>query len=318
MPFLEAKGVTKIFRTSYFGGGGTVAVEDASFSIEGDTPKIITLAGESGSGKTTMAKLILRLEKPTSGSILWRGKNLEKLSRKESSIYIKEVQGVFQDPYAAFNPLKKADHLLDQAINKMGSSASKDERVKMKRNVLEAMQLSPEKIIGKYPHELSGGERQRVMIARALLPNPRLLVADEPVSMIDVSLRAPILKLLSEIKDERELSILYITHDLSTAYTISDEIIIMHKGNLVEMGDIGEVLEKPAHPYTKLLIECIPIPDPAERWTGRIKLRKEEYVPVKGCKFYPLCPERSEICKEKTPQFNDLSKTHKVRCHLFE
>lgn len=191
----------------------------------------------------------------------------------------------------------------------------------MINKMLENVGLRPDQVLGKYPHQLSGGERQRIMLARAFLLKPRLVVSDEPVSMLDISLRSIILKIMLDLKEKYRSTFLYITHDLSTAYYVSDNIIILHLGVIVEQGDIDAVIKKPAHPYTRSLMESIPIPDPEARWKGKVKLPVEDIGPsvrtFTGCKFSDRCPHAMGICAKKKPPLKEIAKDHKVACYLY-
>lgn len=223
------------------------------------------MVGESGSGKTTTARMILRLLKPTSGSIIFKDRDVWSLRRIEDlRWYWSQVHGIFQDPFASFNPLYKVDRILYQAFTLLGDTGiDKDSLVK---EALREVGLRPEEILGRYPHELSGGQRQRIMIARCYLLKPKLILADEPISMIDASTKAGILKLFSNLREEYGASVIFITHDLGLAYYVSDRILIMYKGSIVEEGPPEEVMEKPQHPYTKRLREDVPLL--YRRWTG--------------------------------------------------
>ncbi|RLF22032.1 MAG: ABC transporter ATP-binding protein [Thermoprotei archaeon] len=320
MNLIEVKDLTKKFPLGRWTKRTLTAVDRVSFSIPEKPPKIITLAGESGSGKTTTARLILGFIKPTSGRVLWRGRDIWKLDKKGWKQYRKEVQAVFQDPYSAFNPLFKVDRVLTIPLKKFGLASTDEEAYEMACKALEIVGLRPEEVLGKYPHQLSGGERQRIMLARAFLLKPKLIIADEPVSMIDASLRASILNIMFDFKDKWGVSFLYITHDLSTAYYISDEIIIMYRGSIMEMGPVDDVIEDPMHPYVRLLIESIPIPDPSKRWMERIILPKVELsrvVEIKGCKFYDRCPKRMPMCAERMPKLIEVERGRRVACFLY-
>lgn len=266
-PLIELKNVTKIY------GGGflnkenqTVAVNKASFTIEEDNPRIVTIAGESGSGKTTMTRMLLGSIKPTHGQMFYRGKDFATLSRKERRQFQLEVQPIFQDPFESYNPFYKVDHVLHAPIKNFKLASSTDERDKLVMDSLRMVGLQPDETLGRFPHQLSGGQRQRVMVARALLLKPRVILADEPVSMVDASLRATILDSIQTLNRELGITIIYITHDLTTAFQISDDILIMYRGNVVEYGDVERVIHNPRHAYTRLLIESIPQPDPDKRW----------------------------------------------------
>jgi peptide/nickel transport system ATP-binding protein len=273
---LEAKNVTKVF------GGGflsreqeNIAVNDISMSLDQKNPKIIAVAGESGSGKTTLARLLLGIANPTSGSVEYDGKNLKDISRTQRREFRREVQPIFQDPYGSYNPFYKVDHVLFSPINNFKMAENRDEAVYMVNQALEMVGLVPAETLGRLPHQLSGGQRQRVMVARALLLKPRVILADEPVSAVDASLRATILDAVSRLNKELGIAVVYVTHDLTTAYQISDEIMILYKGNLVEAGDVETVIKNPKHPYTQLLIDSIPEADPNKKW-GKLDMKKTQ------------------------------------------
>jgi ABC-type oligopeptide transport system ATPase subunit len=268
-PFLELRNVSKVW-----GGGGVfrqrevVALRDFSLAIDGDTPRIIAVVGESGSGKTTMANLLLGMETPTSGEMLYRGKELRNCSRQELRAFRREVQAIFQDPFGVYNSVYKVDHVLTTPIAKFKLAKSRDEGRRMIEEALRAVGLRPEETLGRFPHQLSGGQRQRTMVARTLLLRPKVIIADEPVSMVDASLRVTVLANLLQLKEQFGISLIYITHDLATAYQISDRIIVLHRGSVVEEGHPEKVVKHPEHPYTKLLISSIPLPDPDRAWGG--------------------------------------------------
>jgi len=230
------------------------AVQDASFSLSTETPEIFTIIGESGSGKTTLARMILGLELPSSGDIQFRGKTVSaKGSRAEQLAFMGNVQPVFQNPFEAFNPLKRIDRYLESTTRRFLKLTQRDDIDGAMDGALQKVGLSLAEVKGRYPHEMSGGQLQRAAIARALIPNPPLLVADEPVSMVDASLRMSIVNLLKSLRDDLGVSVIYITHDLATAYYISNRLIIMQRGRIVEMGDARAVLDNPEHPYSRLL-----------------------------------------------------------------
>lgn len=295
------------------------AVNNVSFEIEEGKPEIFTLAGESGSGKSTLARMLLGLIKPTSGTIVYKGKNISDInSEKEWLWFTKEVQPIFQNPFETFNPLVKVEtYLYDTALN-FKVASNKKEIDSLLDEKLKAVGLSLEEIKGRYPHELSGGQLQRLSIARALITNPSLLIADEPVSMIDASLRMSIVNLFKELKDKFGVNVIYITHDLATAYYISDRIAIMLRGNIVELGPVEKVLGTPLHPYTKLLQQSIPEPTLESSWEEEIKLStmEEKEFTMIGCKFAGRCPEVKDICINKEPQ-EFLVDERIVKCHLY-
>ena len=273
---LEAKSVTKVF------GGGflsreqeNVAVNSISMQLDKKAPKIIAVAGESGSGKTTLARLLLGIAKPTEGSVEYDGKDVSTFTRHERREFRREVQPIFQDPYGSYNPFYKVDHVLFNPIKNFEMADSREEAVDMVEKALELVGLVPAETLGRLPHQLSGGQRQRVMVARALLLKPKVILADEPVSAVDASLRATILDAVSRLNKDLGIAIVYVTHDLTTAYQISDEIMILYKGNLVEAGSVETVIKKPKHPYTQLLIDSIPEADPNKKW-GNLDMSKTQ------------------------------------------
>ncbi|GHA34494.1 ABC transporter ATP-binding protein [Devosia pacifica] len=230
------------------------AVQDASFSLTADKPEIFTIIGESGSGKTTLARMILGLEQPSEGEILFKGQSVSRNMNREKRLeFMSQVQPVFQNPFEAFNPLKRIDRYLASTARQFLKTSDRAKIDAAMDDALQKVGLSLKEIAGRYPHELSGGQLQRCAIARALIPNPPLLIADEPVSMVDASLRMAIVNLLRSLRDDFGVSVIYITHDLATAYYISDRLIIMQKGRIVEMGDARVVLSDPEHPYSRLL-----------------------------------------------------------------
>lgn len=318
---IEAKNVAKRFPL-----GGLIhkkyvtAVENFSLQMEEDDQKVITLAGESGSGKTTITNLLLGFIKPTYGEVLFRDKNIWKLKGSEWKRYRREVQAVFQDPYESLNPFYKIGNVLLEPIKKFKLANSNSDAVKLASEALYDVGLDANEVLDKYPHQLSGGQRQRAMLARVFALRPKILLADEPVSMIDVSLRAEILKIIQKLQKDFELSCLYVTHDLSNAYCISDEIVILYLGSVMEQGNFGTVINCPKHPYVKMLISSVPQPDPKNRWQGKVKLQDIEITRLEtlvGCKFCNRCPEAMPICSKKEPSLIDLGKDRKIACHLY-
>jgi len=260
---LEVEDLRKVFHVGLIKRKEIVAVDKVSFNVE---PKqFLSLVGESGSGKTTTAKMILRLMPPTSGSIIFEGRNVQSFKKlDELKGYWRQVHAIFQDPYASYNPLHKVDRVLYQIFNLMTHSDT--DRDKMVKQALREVGLRPEDVLGKYPHELSGGQRQRIMMARCYLLRPKLILADEPISMIDASTRAGVLKLFSKLREECNTSVIFITHDLGLAYYVSDEIMIMYKGSIVEKGPPEELMNNPQDSYTKRLREDIPLL--YKKWDG--------------------------------------------------
>lgn len=315
---LEARRVSKIFGAGLLKRHRTVALEDFSLSIGSGQPSITGVVGESGSGKTTMARLLLGLETPSLGEVLYRGKDLRQLSRSEWRAFRQEVQVIFQDPFEVYNSFYKIDHVLTTPVTKFRLANSRRERQAMIENALQIVGLRPEETLGRYPHQLSGGQRQRIMVARALLLKPKLIIADEPVSMIDASLRATVLANLCQLNEEFGISLIYITHDLTTAYQISHNVIVLYRGSVAEAGDAELVVQQPLHPYTKLLVGSIPLPDPNHRWSGEApasalgkQAREEE-----GCKFARRCPYAMAECLEKAPSLFQTNRYRAAACYL--
>ncbi|MEJ7762276.1 MAG: ABC transporter ATP-binding protein [Thermomicrobiales bacterium] len=267
-PLLELRHVSMAYGGGFFGRGQVTALDDFSLALEDGQPTIIAVVGESGSGKTTMARLLLGLESPTAGTVFYRGNDLRRCSRSDRREFRREAQAIFQDPFGVYNPFYKVDHVLTTPVAKFKLAKSRAEGRRLIEEALRAVGLRPEDTLGRYPHQLSGGQRQRTMVARTLLLRPKVIVADEPVSMVDASLRVTVLGNLLQLKQEFGISLVYITHDLATAYQISDRIIVLHRGSVVEEGDPEQVVKRPQHPYTKLLISSIPLPDPNRRWGG--------------------------------------------------
>jgi peptide/nickel transport system ATP-binding protein len=233
--------------------------------------------------------------------------------------FMQHVQPIFQNPFEAFNPLKRVERYLYATVLNFGITRHKKDAALIVDDVLKSVGLSLEEVRGRYPHELSGGQLQRVCVARALITKPKLLIADEPVSMVDASLRMSIVNLFKELKEKFGVSVLYITHDLATAYYISDRIAIMLRGNIVEMGLVEKVLSEPLHPYTKILKESIPEPAPRERWTEKIEfsaMEVKEFARV-GCKFAGRCPVVMEICRKEDPK-DFLVDGRMVKCYLYK
>ena len=265
-PLLEVRAVVRTYaRGGLLASHHFRAVDGVSFRLEADLPEIFTIVGESGSGKTTLARMIIAMVTPTEGSIRFRGTDLAGIRRRRDRLaFMRQVQPIFQNPFEAFNPLKRVDrYLLITARRFTGASAREADGIADR--ALRDVGLSFAEVKGRFPHELSGGQLQRIAVARALISRPALIVADEPVSMVDASLRMSIVNLFKVLRDEHKASIIYITHDLGTAYYISDRILIMHEGRAVESGDARTVLDNPQHPYSILLKSAVLSPDPATR-----------------------------------------------------
>lgn len=296
---LEVDHLTKVFTLgSMISRTRITAVDNVSFHV--GRAEIFALAGESGCGKTTAARLILGFEEPTSGTILHKGR---RPARNEKVWFTEDIQAIFQDPFATFNPLRTVDQYFFETVQNYKLAESKEEAIALIDKTLKAVGLSYEAFSGKYPGEFSGGQLQRGSIARALLTNPSLLMADEPVSMVDASLRMSVVNLFKELREELGMSVLYITHDLALAYYVSERIGIMFRGQIVELGPVEQVLMEPKHPYTRLLRESIPEADPKKRWTGTIALsglEHEEYL-REGCRFAGRCPLATDKCMHQVP-----------------
>jgi len=260
---LAVEHVTRIFALGgLFARGHFAAVDDVSLSLSKDRPEIFAIIGESGSGKTTLARMILNILAPSSGTINFRGVPLSRIhGRRRQLEFMKEVQPIFQNPYEAFNPLKRVDRYLFSSAAQLAGARSSEAREAATDTALRKVGLSLDEVKGRFPHELSGGQLQRAAIARALIPSPSLLVADEPVSMVDASLRMSIVNLFKTLRDDLKVCIIYITHDLATAYYISDRVMIMQKGRVVETGPAQQILANPQHPYTILLRESVLSPE---------------------------------------------------------
>lgn len=246
--------------------GMVTALHPMSFTLQGDTPQIISIVGQSGSGKSTMGSIMLGFNPPSRGRVLFEGQDVQKMSVSQSLDFRKNVQAVFQDPYACFNPFYRVDHALKFPFKQFGLAKSQMHTQRAMEEACQAVGLDPDLVLSRYPHQLSGGQRQRLIVARALMLSPKLLIADEPVSMVDASLRASILSNIYDLKDKYGISILYITHDLATAYHVSDYVMVLFKGHVVEAGSPREVIGAPQHPYTQLLIDSIPWPDLQRSW----------------------------------------------------
>ncbi|MHC0037699.1 ABC transporter ATP-binding protein [Pseudoneobacillus sp. C159] len=295
--------------------GHVKAVDDVSFSIQkGET---LGLVGESGCGKSTTGRTIIRLLKSTEGEVIFNGKDFTKVNGKSLREIRKDIQMVFQDPYASLNPIQMVGDIISEPIRNF-KRIRKDE---LKREVLELLQKVglPEDAYDKYPHEFSGGQRQRIGIARALALRPKLVIADEPVSALDVSVQSQVLNLLKQLQKEFELTFLFIAHDLSVVKHMSDRIGVMYLGNIVEIADCHRLYAEPLHPYTNSLISAIPNPDPRKKST-RIVLSGDVPSPLNpptGCPFHPRCLQAKAECSQSKPVLKEVKPGHFAACHLF-
>lgn len=313
---LEVEQLTKVFTLGNIVSRIRItAVDNVSFDIK--PAEIFALAGESGCGKSTTARMILGFEDPTSGEIFHKGRRDPK-TKNEKVWFTEGIQAIFQNPFGTFNPLRTVDRYFFETIRQYKLADNKAAAIELIDAKLKAVGLTYDEFAGRYPSEFSGGQLQRFSIARALLTNPILMIADEPVSMVDASLRMSIVNLFKTLRDDFGVSVLYITHDLATAYYVSDRIAIMFRGNIVEKGPVEQVLMHPKHPYTELLRESIPEVDPNERWDENVTLadtEEEEYL-RQGCKFAGRCPKVMDVCKTVVPDdiyVDDVL----VKCHLY-
>ena len=293
------------------------AVDDVSFSIQ--KGEVFGLAGESGSGKSTLGRLVLRLLEPTAGKVIFDGIDLGSLSAEEMRLLRSRMQIVFQDPLASLNPRMTLGQAIDHPAKIHMSGLTPSERREKVLDILEAVGMNPPATFyDLYPHQISGGQRQRIVLARALITRPSLVVADEPVAMADVSVRALLLDLMMKLKEEFDLTYLFITHDLATAKYICNRIAILYLGKLCEVGTVEDVYKHPIHPYTHALLDAVPVPDPRYRRTepmppGEIP---NAIDPPPGCHFHPRCPFAQVVCSEEEPPLREMEPGHWVACHF--
>jgi peptide/nickel transport system ATP-binding protein len=292
------------------------AVDGVNFNVK--QKEIFGLVGESGSGKTTTGRLVVKMIDPTSGRIFFKGEDITHLTREKMKHVRRKLQMVFQDPYESLNPRKTVFDIVAEGLRIQKIVNSEKEIAERVIKALEDVKLvPPEEFLYRYPHELSGGQRQRVAIARTFIVNPEFVVADEPVSMLDVSIRAEILNLFIELIEKFNVSILYITHDLATARHMCNRIAVMYLGKIMEMGSVEDIVYEPLHPYTNALLSAVPVPDPKSRRT-RLTIKGEIPSPIDpppGCRFCTRCPAVEEICRKEEPELINIGKEHYVACH---
>jgi oligopeptide/dipeptide ABC transporter ATP-binding protein len=311
-PLLQIKNLKKYYKVA---GRQLKAVNDVSLDIyPGET---IGLVGESGCGKSTAGKTIIRLHEPTSGEVLFNGENVFKLKGRSLNKLKKDMQIIFQDPYSSLNPRMTVEDLIGEPLDLHNIVKGKARRERI-IELLELVGLKAEHI-NRFPHEFSGGQRQRIGIARALALNPKFIVCDEPISALDVSIQAQVVNLLKDLQDKMNLTYLFIAHDLSMVKYISDRILVMYLGNMVELTDSDSLYQEPLHPYTKALLSAVPIPDPFVK-RERIVLEGEVPSPIdppSGCVFRTRCQYATEICASTIPEWREVKKGHFTACHLY-
>lgn len=322
---VEAKNLTKYFPVEKGPLSGLIsksdrfvhAVDDVSFSI--GRGEVFSLVGETGSGKTTTGRLLLRAIEPTSGEVLFEGRSLLELKAEEMRSLRREMQIIFQDPYASLNPRMRIVDIVSEPMEVFNLANRRNKREKV-IEILKNVGLGSEDFLDRHPHEFSGGQRQRIGIARALALKPKFIVADEPVSALDMSVRSEILNLLIDLRDQFGLTYLFIAHDLSVVHYISDKVGVMYLGKLIETSNCDDLFQEPLHPYTKALLNAIPVPDPS---MSREKLRIEGSIsspidPPTGCRFNTRCPYRKEACSREEPPLINMGDGHFVACHDYE
>lgn len=320
VPILEVRGLTKRFPVGTFMKTRQVhAVEDVSFEVR--RGQVVALVGESGSGKTTTIRMIARLIPVTQGEIYFGGKEVLKTEPRQASLeYRRRVQMIFQDPFASLNAVHTIEHHLARPLIIHQKAMGREALFERVCQLLETVELKPAaEIARRYPHQLSGGQRQRVAIARALAVDPELILADEPISMLDVSIRMGVLNLIERLKEEMGISFVYITHDLASARYIGNQIMVMYAGHMVEGGESEAIVRSPYHPYTRLLLSAVPDPHAGLRTNSEIGARGEVpslIDPLPGCPFAARCPQVMDVCRRAMPEVVKVDENHWVRCYL--
>jgi oligopeptide transport system ATP-binding protein len=316
---VEVRDLRKFFplRSHFFSRSKTYVQAVVGVNLDIRRGETLGLVGESGCGKSTLGRLILRLEEPTEGKILFEGEDILQYDAERMRQLRREMQIIFQDPYSSLNPRKTIGSIIGEplVIHHIGAKRDREERV---RKLMEVVGLRPEHI-NRYPHEFSGGQRQRIGIARALALNPKLIIADEPVSALDVSIQAQVLNLLEDLQNEFHLTYLFIAHDLSVVEHISDRVAVMHLGRIAESAQSEDLYRQPKHPYTQALLSANPIPDPTLA-RQRMLLQGEVPSPINppsGCNFHTRCPHRFEPCDQEVPVIREVEPNHWVACYLY-
>jgi oligopeptide/dipeptide ABC transporter ATP-binding protein len=319
---LEVRGLKKYFEASRPGLFSRSvplvhAVDDVTLDLR--KSEVIALVGESGCGKSTLSLLLMGLEEPTEGQIIFEGRDITHLNDTERKGLRRKIQMVFQDPYESLNPTQTIEEIVAEPLQVHGLAGDKAITAEKVKKAMEDAGLKPAEVyLQRHPHELSGGQRQRVVIASALVLEPEIILADEPVSMLDVSIRAEIINLLAELRITRQIAVIFITHDLGSVGFFADRVAVMYLGRIVEIGTMLDVLERPQHPYTKALLSVIPVPNPRLR-RERIVLQGETPNPINipsGCRFHPRCPLAIAVCKVTDPALLTVSRSHQAACVL--
>ena len=313
---LEINGVSKIFRIGgMLRGKKLVAIDDVSLSIDADKPVILSVVGESGCGKSTLCKMVLRLHTPDMGDIILDGKSYKDKKSYNHKQFKLDVQPIFQNPYESFSARKVVDSYLFNTALRLGIAKNKEEATKLVDEALKSVGMSLAVVKGKYPTQFSGGELQRVSVARALITRPKLIIADEPVAAIDASMKMNIVNLFKELRDKYKISFIYITHDLSTAYCVSDYIATLYRGTLIEYGSAKDIMDEPAHPYTELLMNAVP--RVGDKWKEDLVLpdMEDKEYSITYCKFAPRCPYATEECRKDRPELEEIAPGRKVACY---
>ena len=311
---LEVKHLKKYFNTPK---GTLHAVDDVSFTLE--RGKTLGIVGESGCGKSTTGRAILRLIEPTSGEVIFNGEDIVKKNKEEMRLLRREMQLIFQDPYASLDPRKTVSEIIGEPLKLQKLVPDKNERAKRVHELMEVVGLA-DRLVNTYPHELDGGRRQRIGIARALAMEPKLIICDEPVSALDVSIQAQILNLMQDLQEKMGLTYIFITHDLSVVNHFANDIAVMYLGQLIEKAPSEMLFDRPTHPYTQALLSAIPVPSLKKR-RERILLKGEISSPINpkpGCRFAARCPYATDRCRSEEPKLVEIEKGHFVACHLTE